>query len=84
MRRPAQSVVQGLRADDRGDPIFEGIFAEHDAYVEALGSAGLEVTLLPPLEDFPDSMFIEDPALVFPDGAILLRPGAPSRASEAD
>ena len=29
-------------------------------------------------------MFVEDPALVFPDGAILLRPGAPSRAAEAD
>ena len=29
-------------------------------------------------------MFVEDPALVFPDGAILLRPGAPSRAGEAD
>ena len=29
-------------------------------------------------------MFVEDPALVFSDGAILLRPGAPSRAAEAD
>ena len=84
MRRPAQSVVQGLRADDRGDPSFEGICAEHDAYVEALGSAGLEVAMLPPLEDFPDSVFVEDPALVFPEGAILLRPGAPSRVPEAD
>src|SRR4029453_14781178 len=31
-----------------------------------------------------DSLFVEDPALVFPEGAILLRPGAPSRAAEAD
>ena len=29
-------------------------------------------------------MFVEDPALVFSDGAILLRLGAPSRAGEAD
>ena len=29
-------------------------------------------------------MFVEDPALVFSEGAILLRPGAPSRAAEAD
>ncbi len=29
-------------------------------------------------------MFVEDPALVFSEGAILLRPGAPSRAGEAD
>jgi dimethylargininase len=29
-------------------------------------------------------MFVEDPALAFSEGAILLRPGAPSRAGEAD
>ena len=29
-------------------------------------------------------MFVEDPALVFPEGAIRLRPGAPSRAAEVD
>jgi dimethylargininase len=40
------------------------------------------VTILPALEDYPDSMFVEDPALVFGEGAILLRPGAPSRAGE--
>jgi dimethylargininase len=40
--------------------------------------------VLPPLEQFPDSMFVEDPALVFSEGAILLRPGAPSRVAEAD
>jgi dimethylargininase len=38
--------------------------------------------VLPPLEAHPDSVFVEDPALVFPEGAILLRPGAPSRAAE--
>ena len=36
--------------------------------------------VLPPLADFPDSIFVEDPAFVLPEGAILLRPGAPSRA----
>jgi dimethylargininase len=77
-------VVQGLRATDRGDPTYQGVCGEHDAYLAALAAAGLEITTLPPLEQFPDSMFVEDPALVFPEGAILLRPGAPSRAAEAD
>ena len=40
------------------------------------------VDVLPALEAFPDSIFVEDPALVFPEGAILLRPGAASRAGE--
>lgn len=75
-------MVDGLRATDRGDPSYAGIRAEHAAYVAALGSLGVAVTVLPPLEDFPDSMFVEDPALVFAQGAILLRPGAPSRAGE--
>ncbi|RWX58585.1 dimethylarginine dimethylaminohydrolase, partial [Mesorhizobium sp. M4B.F.Ca.ET.089.01.1.1] len=61
---------------------YEGVKGEHDAYVAALRQAGVEVTVLPPLEAFPDSMFVEDPALVFAGGAILLRPGTPSRVEE--
>ena len=44
--------------------------------------AGVEVTVLPALEAFPDSVFVEDPALVFTEGAILLRPGAETRMQE--
>lgn len=82
VRKPGASVVRGLRADDRGNPTFAGVLAEHDAYVEALRAAGVAVTVLPALEEFPDSVFVEDPALVFHEGAILLRPGAPTRAGE--
>ena len=83
VRSPARSVVGGLRADERQVPTYPGIVAEHDAYVAALGAAGLDVEVLPALEAFPDSVFVEDPALVFAGGAVLLRPGAPSRAGEA-
>ncbi|THK36734.1 dimethylarginine dimethylaminohydrolase [Ensifer sp. MPMI2T] len=82
VREPSTSVVNGLRADDRGGPTYGGVKAEHDAYIAALRSAGVEVTVLPPLEAFPDSIFVEDPALVFTNGAILLRPGTPSRVNE--
>lgn len=82
VRTPGQSVVNGLRADDRGNPTYEGVREEHEAYVQALRNAGVEVTVLPPMEDFPDSIFVEDPALVFHEGAVLLRPGAPSRMGE--
>ena len=76
-------MVDGLRTDDREQPTYEGICAEHSAYLAALCAAGVEVTALAPLEEFPDSVFVEDAALVFVDGAILLRPGAPSRAGES-
>ena len=82
VRTPGRSVVNGLRADDRGNPTYEGVREEHEAYVQALRNAGVEVTVLPPMEDFPDSIFVEDPALVFHEGAVLLRPGAPSRMGE--
>lgn len=83
-RAPAKSVTQGLRAHGGEGPAYEGVVREHRAYVAALTEAGVTVEILPALEAFPDSVFIEDPALVFPEGAILLRPGAPSRLGEAE
>lgn len=82
VRTPSSSCVNGIRAGDGDDPDYDGVRAEHAAYVQALRSAGVNVTELPPLEDFPDSLFVEDPALVFPEGAILLRCSASSRAGE--
>lgn len=82
VRTPGDSAVNGLREDARAAPDIVRLRAEHAAYVSTLCAAGLEVEVLPPLEAYPDSMFVEDPALVFPEGAILLRPGAPSRTGE--
>ena len=82
-RSPAKSVTDGLRATDQGDPDPLAFAAEHAAYVSALRAAGCDVTVLDADEAFPDSVFIEDPALVLNGVAIVLRPGAPSRLGEA-
>ena len=82
LRRPGASVVKGLRAGGGPDPLLEDVLAEHAGYAAALADAGLTLTMLDPLEDYPDAIFVEDPALVFPEAAIVLRPGAPSRAGE--
>ena len=84
VRRPGRSAVKGLRAAGGPDPDFAGLCAEHAAYVAALRRAGLAVTELAAEEAWPDALFVEDPALVFPEAAVLLRPGAPSRAGEAE
>ena len=84
VREPGKSVVKGLKSNPKAVPTYEGVLAEHRAYVDALAAAGLSVDILKPLEDFPDSVFVEDTALTFPEGAILLRPGAPSRLAERD
>jgi len=83
-RTPCASVVDGLRDDPNAIPDHAGLLAEHAAYVAALRAAGLAVDILEPLEGFPDSVFVEDPALVFGNGAILLRPGAPTRLGERE
>lgn len=83
LRLPGRSVVDGLRAHAGAGPTYDGILAEHAAYAEALETAGLTVFVLDPLEAHPDSVFVEDPALVFTEGAILLRPGAATRTREA-
>ncbi len=82
VRQPSPSVVNGLRAVDRGNPDFKAVEREHRTYINALESAGLKVTLLPPLTGYPNSIFVEDPALVFSQGAILLNPGSDSRRGE--
>jgi len=81
-RTPPASIIDGLRAEDRGAPDVDAFLAEHAAYVTALEAVGVAVTVLDPLEAYPDSVFVEDPALILNGVAILLRPGAPSRAGE--
>ncbi len=82
LRRPAPSVVHGLRAGGGPDPDFGDVLAEHAGYGAALVDAGLALTMLDPLDDFPDAIFVEDPALVFEQGAIVLNPGTATRAGE--
>lgn len=82
-RIPGCSVVDGLRPDASQVPDHALILREHAAYVEALRRAGVQVEVLPALEDYPDSMFVEDPALVFDGFAVSLALRAESRAGEA-
>lgn len=58
--------------------------AQHAAYERALARAGCEVLRLPPLSAHPDSVFVEDVAVVLDELAILTRPGAASRRGEVD
>jgi len=83
VREPAPTVVRGLRTGAEA-PSYEGVLAEFRAYVAALEAGGVAVEMLEPLGEFPDSVFVEDPAFVLSEGAILLKPGAPSRMAEAE
>ena len=82
LRLPSRSVVDGLRAADIGTPDFAKMRRDHQHYSAVLWETGAEIIELPALEAYPDSVFVEDTALCLPQGAILMRSGAPTRAGE--
>ena len=81
LRLPSRSVVDGLRAADIGTPDFAKMRRDHQHYSAVLRETGAEIIELPALEAYPDSVFVEDTALCLPQGAILMRSGAPTRAA---
>ncbi|KAB7614269.1 dimethylarginine dimethylaminohydrolase [Amylibacter sp. SFDW26] len=81
-RAPCKSIIDGLRAVDIGTPDLDQMRADHELYVATLKETGATVLELPAVDDFPDSVFVEDTALCLPQGAVLMRPGAPSRMGE--
>jgi len=82
VRTPCQAMVNGISTANLGRPDYQKALAQHLDYIEALKECGLQVTVLPPDENFPDSTFVEDVALMTPHCAILTNPGAPSRTLE--
>jgi dimethylargininase len=58
--------------------------AQHAEYCQALAAAGVTVEVLSPDERYPDSCFMQDPAVVIREQAIICRMGAPSRRGEEE
>lgn len=64
-------------------PIDAGVaLSQHRAYEACLSRLGAEVVSLAPEPDLPDSVFVEDVAVVLEEVAIITRPGAASRRRE--
>ncbi len=58
--------------------------AQHRQYEDALRELGCEVHSLPAEVDLPDSVFVEDAAIVLDEVAVITRPGAESRRPEVE
>ncbi len=58
--------------------------SQHRAYEQCLAELGARVISLPADARFPDGVFVEDPAVVLDEIAILTRMGAESRRGESD
>lgn len=57
---------------------------QHGNYLRALERAGCRVLTLPAEAELPDSVFVEDVAIVLDEVAVLTRPGALSRRAEVE
>jgi len=83
VRQPSKNFVQALSEHPEANSInFQKTRQQHAAYCEALKTAGLAVEVLEPLDDFPDSVFIEDNALILEGQAILCSMKEASRRKE--
>jgi dimethylargininase len=58
--------------------------AQHGAYEWALVELGCTVRRIDSPPDLPDAVFIEDTAVIFPEAAVIARPGAEARRTETD
>jgi dimethylargininase len=83
VRLPCRNLVRGITTAGLGLPDFDLALEQHQAYVTALEQCGLRVKVLQAEEAYPDSVFIEDTALITTRCAIMTYPGADSRRGEA-
>jgi dimethylargininase len=84
VRPPQAAAVERWREYGwRGRPDPTRISAEHEALRAALAEAGAEVVVAEPAADGnPDAVYVYDPALIAPGGAVLLQPGKQGRRGE--
>jgi dimethylargininase len=75
-------MIHGLTEASLGQPDYAEALRQHDTYIEAMKQCGVEVTIMEAEEQYPDSTFIEDTAVLTQKCAIVTNPGAPSRNGE--
>jgi dimethylargininase len=82
VRKPCKNLVNGLTTANLGKPDYQLALIQHQSYIEALEECGLEVTVLEANENYPDSTFVEDTALLTPHCAIIANPATHTRNGE--
>ena len=85
MRRPCRNLAGAELTHLQRQPIDdERARQQHAAYRAAVEAIVDDLIDLPALEDYPDSVFVEDALIAFPECFVLTRPGAVSRRREPD
>ncbi len=82
-REPAASIAKcELTFIDRVPIDYAKAKDQHRAYREALEACGVRVVTLPPADELPDSVFVEDTAIILDEIAIITPMGIASRRPE--
>ena len=82
VKKPSKKMVAGISTANLGKPNYKKALKQHKNYIKALRECGVEVEILEEDENYPDSMFVEDPAIVTEKCAIITNLGAESRKGE--
>ncbi len=87
MRRPGAMLTADHQRWHYAKPLdAAALIEQYDRFVSLVEASGAEIVWLPDSDgdDLADSVFTYDPSFVVPGGAVVLRPGKPLRAGEAD
>ena len=83
VRRPGPRLADGLLTHLERQPIdVARATRQWLGYVDALRNSGWEILEVPPADDCPDAVFIEDTMVAFGDLMVISFPGAPTRQPE--
>lgn len=83
-RTPAPSLAEcALTYLERVRIDYDLALAQHQVYCTALHRGGAQVEVLPALAHLPDSVFVEDTAVLLDEVAVLTTLGSESRRAEA-
>ena len=83
-RPPCDTFAEGLTHGLLGKPDVKLAKDQHERYVAALRSCGIEVVVLPPENEYPDSCFTEDEVIVTDRVAVIPSFCRPLRQGEED
>jgi dimethylargininase len=83
VRRPSPRLAEGLLTHLERTPVDLDLARQQwEGYVAALTGAGWEAIEVPPADDCPDSVFVEDTVVMYDELAVITRPGADERKPE--
>ena len=83
VRRPGPRLPEGLVAHAIGTPVDVDLAdRQWRGFVDALRAEGWEIIEVPPADDCPDAVFVEDTVVVYGEAAVITRPGADERKPE--